>query len=594
MLLLSWTVPLLLGALLLAGQALPRGVRGPLTTAAMRIAPAAAVPALLLPLSPGEPTLELPGMLLGTTLAMDSPARPLVALGGLVHAAALATVCWSSPGPPGRALPTSVLSGFLLLCLGGTLGVCLADDLVTFYVMFALMSFSAAGLVVHHLDGAAVRATRVYLVMSVISETALLAALLMVRAAGGSTMAEAPAAVAASEHTGLVLVLLAVGLGIKVGVVPLHLWLPLAHPAAPPAASAVLSGVLVAAGLLGILRLTPDQAQPVAATVLLIIALLGGVLAAVVGAVQEDPKVVLAYSTVSQMGLLVAVAAVALLQPQSAPEVTAATVLYAVHHGLVKGALFLGMPLLRGGGSPAVRALLVGGTVLAALSLAGAPLTTGWAAKYAAKEAVHEASPLLEQLLPLIAVGSTVLMVRLAWTLHRDGGSGGSPAPAAISAWAGLVVLGAAVPWWITGRWLEVAVPGVEAVALWDGLWPLLVGAALCGLVLRLAGPLDRTVGRAVGRTVGLPRIPAGDLVVAVEAGSRGLGRGLRVRTGTAHRFTGEVSAWWRGAWSGAAARSRGLGARADAALQGWVSSGAALLALLVLVSLIVLVTGGG
>ncbi|MDZ5077417.1 proton-conducting transporter membrane subunit [Nesterenkonia sp. HG001] len=589
MLLISWVTPLLLGGLLLAGQALPPGARGPVTTAAMRLAPAAALPALLLPLSPETPTLELPGLLLGTTLTMDGPARPLVALAALVHAAALVTVAWAAPSAPSgserdasdRSLPPGVLSAFLLLCLGGTLGVCLAADVVTFYVMFALMSFSAAGLVVHHLDGAAVRATRVYLVMSVVSETALLAALLLVFAAGGRTMAEAPDAVVDSEHTGLVLVLLGVGLGIKVGVVPLHLWLPLAHPAAPPAASAVLSGVLVAAGLLGILRLTPDQAQPAAGAVLLVVALLGGLLAAAAGAVQEDPKVVLAYSTISQMGLLVAVAAVALLQPQAAPAVTAAAVLYVVHHGLVKGALFLGVPLLRGGGGRAVRALVVGGSVLCALSLAGAPLTTGWVAKYAAKEAVQEASPALEQLLPLVAVGSTVLMVRLAWTL-REGGSGDPPASAALGAWLGLVLLGAGLPWWITGGWLDVAVPGAEAAVVWDGLWPLLVGAALCGLAVPAA--------RAVGR----PRIPAGDLVVATESGARVLSRALHAGTGAAHRFTGQSAARWRELWSGAAERGRSLGSRADAGLQDWGRSGAALLVLLVLVSLIVLVAGGG
>src|SRR5699024_2367349 len=149
-----------------------------------------------------------------------------------------------------------------------------------------------------------------------------------------------------------------VGFGVKAGTVPLHVWLPLAHPAAPPAASAVLSGAMVKAGLVGWLRLLPSgpdqtgltdgaipQTVAIFGWVLLVSALAGGFASAVLGVLQNDPKVVLAYSTISQMGFTTAVVAVGLIEPEFGDVTAAAAVLYAVHHGLAKGALFLGVPV---------------------------------------------------------------------------------------------------------------------------------------------------------------------------------------------------------------------------------------------------------
>lgn len=70
-------------------------------------------------------------------------------------------------------------------------------------------------------------------------------------------LADVPAAVAASPLRNELIVLLLVSLGIKAGLVPLHVWLPLAHPVAPTPASAVLSGAMIKAGLLGWLRFIP-------------------------------------------------------------------------------------------------------------------------------------------------------------------------------------------------------------------------------------------------------------------------------------------------------------------------------------------------
>ena len=88
------------------------------------------------------------------------------------------------------------------------------------------------------------------------------------------------------------------------GLVPLHVWLPLAHPAAPMPASAVLSGAIIKAGVIGLIRFLPfDGALPDWGAVLTAVGLLTAFYGVAVGITQANPKTVLAYSSVSQMGL---------------------------------------------------------------------------------------------------------------------------------------------------------------------------------------------------------------------------------------------------------------------------------------------------
>jgi hydrogenase-4 component B len=115
--------------------------------------------------------------------------------------------------------------------------------------------------------------------------------------------------------------LLAAGFAVKAGIMPLHVWLPLAHPAAPVAASAVLSGALIKAGLIGWLRLLPlgGAAWPGWGTVFVVVGLTTAIAGALIGVAQTRPKVVLAYSSVSQMGIIATLVGVGLLAPAAAP-----------------------------------------------------------------------------------------------------------------------------------------------------------------------------------------------------------------------------------------------------------------------------------
>lgn len=568
--------PVLLMVMLAVPRASIRGVAGVL-------APLAVAPALLLASARPNAEWEVPGLLFGTHFFLDEVARPLLFVAALLYGVVLIA-----------RVREPVLVAFMLASYLGTIGAYLAADTVTFYLAFAVMSFSAAGLVVHYRTPQAYRATVIYLVMTVLSETALLGGFLLVVDAGGALIVDAPSAIAVSEQSGLIYALLLFGFGVKAGLVPLHVWLPLAHPAAPPAASAVLSGVMVKVGILGWLRFLPTEndLSPFA-WILLVLALVGCFFPALAGLVQDDPKVILAYSTISQLGFLSVVLAAGLLHPGISGATASAVVLYAVHHGLAKGALFLGVPVVKKHGRGALGVITLLGMAGAGLSLAGAPGTSGAFAKYDAKYAVEDVSlgPFgLAELLPLVATGSTLLLLRLAWVMWR-GERAAERADGQFGAWLLLCVLGLGVPWWVGSSWLGLSVPEWTPSTLWDMVWPIL-------LAVLFAVPVGWSAARghlpASWPATDGSAIPPGDVVVLAEAA-----------VGLAHRRGGAgLAGVHLGMRSIADTWDRSLARVGRLARQGvevvevrarvWTLTGMAVLLLLAVLLLALFFTGGG
>lgn len=570
-------------------------------------APVATLPAIALAAAPGSasPGPSIDWLLLGTRLDMDGFARPLTLVAALLYAAALATIArWGTlsdappgdrPGAPGSDPPAvdgpgaPALSGFLLAAYLGNITVYSAADTATFYLAFAVMSFSAFGAIVHDRSRKAHFASRLYLVMSVLSEVSVLVAMMMITAAAGPLIADAPAAVAGHPLSGLIIFLLIAGFGVKAGTVPLHIWLPLAHPAAPPAASAVLSGAMVKSGLLGWLRFLPmgEEPQTTAAMTLLLLSLTGTFAAAIVGALQNDPKVVLAYSTISQMGFIGAVVAVGMLRPELAAACAWAAVIYAVHHGLAKGALFLGYPLWAGARRRLSDWAVIAGLVVAGAAVAGAPFTSGALGKYVSKQAVEglEVGGLpLDSLLPLVATGSTVLLVRFGLLLHRDRGSEREGGRVALGAWFALVVAGVIVPWFIGAYRTPLDPPAAEAPVLWDATWPLLLGAAIA-TALFLAG-------RAFSEPAD-PLIPPGDVLEPEMALARSVSRAAVGADDRFHELSDAGKRRITGAIATSARGVRGAVSRVEARLSVDAASGAALLFLVAVFLILVALAGG-
>lgn len=474
------------------------------------LAPWAALPALAVASIGAVEPQRVPWLLLGTELEMDPLGRAFLLFTALV---------WTASGVFARSYVTEEhrrVGYFLFHCLtlAGNLTLIVAADAVTFYLGFALMTFAAYGLVVHAGSPASRRAGRVYLAMSVLAEGALIAALLLAVAAadGDAALSAMPAAIAAAPARDLIVGLLLVGFGVKAGALPLHVWLPLAHPVAPTPASAVLSGCMIKAGLLGWLRFLPlgEAALGGWGAALVATGLAASLLAALAGAAQDDAKTTLAYSSISQMGLMIVAVGIGLGAPAAAGAAVATSAAYAGHHALAKGALFLGVGVADASGGKRMRRLVLLGLSLPALALAGAPFSSGMMAKNRLKdlEAFAPAMPVpLDTLLLVAAVGTTLVLARFVVLVavrpdpaHRRGPRVALWLPAAV-----LIAAGVAVGLLGAGPLGVAAAPGhpVTSSVFLASSAPIVIGLLIAWLA---------TLARV------RVRIPPGDVLVLVES----------------------------------------------------------------------------
>ena len=144
--------------------------------------------------------------------------------------------------------------------MAGSLGVFIAADLLTFYLVYALVSVPAYYLVAHDEEPASRRAGGVYMAFALLGEAVLLIAFVMLAAGergGGVQIHAVVAALPASPWRDAALALIILGFGMKIALVPLHGWMPLTYTAAPIPAAAVLSGAGVKAGVIGLIRFLP-------------------------------------------------------------------------------------------------------------------------------------------------------------------------------------------------------------------------------------------------------------------------------------------------------------------------------------------------
>ena len=425
---------------------------------------------------------DLPDLLLGVVLGM-APGGAILIFGMVAAVWAVAGLHVALTFPPDQK--SAILAGFWCLTLSGNLAVFLAQDIVTFYVAFAAVSLAAWFIVVHQRTDRALHAGRIYIILAVLGEAALLVGLVMGASAADSLRIEdVRAALPGAPSSMLVVGLLVAGFGLKAGLVPLHVWLPLAHPAAPVPGSAVLSGAIVKAGVIGMILFLPAGSDW--ASIVIWTGAFGAFAAALWGLTQADPKAILAYSTVSQMGVILALVAMGV---QGAGY-------YAMHHGFAKGALFLLVGVMAAApGKGARRAALVA-AALAALSVAGLPLSGGALAKAAAKAEMGREAALV---LTATGVSTTLLLVWFLKTVAR-GAVAHKPGPFRMlfASAAALVAAAWLVPWafWGGQTGLALYYP-LGAAPLYEAGWPLLVGSALAMILLR----------------GWLPSFPAGDLL---------------------------------------------------------------------------------
>ena len=366
-----------------------------------------------------------------------------------------------------------------LMTLTGCIGVFLAADMVGFYFLLALLTIGACGLVIHHETPRAWRAGAIYIGVGLLAESLLIVAFVMLaeQIPGDSLLIrDAVAALPISPHRDLILALLIGAFGMKAGLVPFYFWMPLAYRAAPTPASAVLSGAVVKASILGMIRFLPfDTAITGWGTALAAVGLFSALYGVVVGITRRNPKVVLAYSSVSQLGVMAAVIGMGMIAGDG--RAALATAFYATNHILVKGALFLSVGVIAATGRNHLWLTLLP-TALIAVGLGGLPLTGGGLAKLVVDGPLGDGTA--SKIATVSAIGTTVLMLQFLRSLLNNM----SHDPDAKAA-AGLVV-----PWLMVAAasiimpWtLYLAIPNeIDPLApamVWKALWPVLLGAAL-------------------------------------------------------------------------------------------------------------------
>jgi formate hydrogenlyase subunit 3/multisubunit Na+/H+ antiporter MnhD subunit len=470
---------------------------------ARAITPLAAAPALAAAaLAIGGPPFGADLPALRVSLWLDPPGGLLLAAAALVWLIVSIFALKEGQGRPNA----DRFAVSWLLTMAGSLGVFIAADLLTFYLVYALVSVPAYYLVAYDEAPASRRAGGVYMAFALLGEAVLLLAFVMLAAgepSGSVQIRDVVAALPASPGRDPALALIIIGFGMKIALVPLHGWMPLTYTAAPIPAAAVLSGAAVKAGVIGLIRFLPlGAALSGWGEGLVWLGFISAFYGVAIGVTQRDPKTALAYSSISQMGVIAAALGMGLAGADRGAATEVA--FYAANHVVVKAALFLtlGVVVTLDG---RVRSLaLIVGTLLG-LSLAGLPLTGGALAKLAVKNLFGDgAAGVAAQ---LSAAATAALMLHVVMQLARlPQGEGPDASRGRVWSWAALAAAALLIPWLMFPA-IGGPAEALDPANLWDAVWPMLIGAALAS-GLWAAG--DR-----------LPRIPAGDIVVAEEAAFR-------------------------------------------------------------------------
>jgi formate hydrogenlyase subunit 3/multisubunit Na+/H+ antiporter MnhD subunit len=347
-----WCVGIMFGAAVI-GVAIPRRALGrPIvygaSLAASLAALAVALDALVVPAPASTVTLPLGLPWLGAHFRIDALAAFFLVVVDLGSAAAslYGLGYGRHETSPHRVLP------FFPVFVAGMNLVVLADDAFTFLLSWEFMSLSSWALVMaHHRLTENVRAAYVYLIMASFGTLCLLLAFALLAGVDGAygfaamrTHKESPVV------TALVLTFALLGAGSKAGLVPLHVWLPLAHPAAPSHVSALMSGVMTKVAVYGFIRIVLDLLGPPEWGWSMVVLALGGitsVLGVLYALMQHDLKRLLAYHTVENIGIIfiglgLTMAFQAYQVGWAAALALTAALFHVLNHSLFKSLLFFG------------------------------------------------------------------------------------------------------------------------------------------------------------------------------------------------------------------------------------------------------------
>ena len=250
---------------------------------------------------------------------------------------------------PARGLRVAVNYLFFAILTVSMALVACADTIVSFAIAWELMSLSSFFLVIFDYEKQAVRrAGYMYFLFAQAGAMCIFVAFALIFSNTGSlafsSFGDVPAAAKA-----LVFTLAFIGFGSKAGIMPFHVWLPHAHPAAPSHVSAVMSGVMIKMGIYGIIRmytlLHPEGAF--CAELVIAVGAVTGVMGVVYALGQRDLKRLLAYSSVENVGIIliglgIGMLGLAMDKPVMAILGFAGGLMHVLNHSIFKSLLFMG------------------------------------------------------------------------------------------------------------------------------------------------------------------------------------------------------------------------------------------------------------
>ncbi len=248
-----------------------------------------------------------------------------------------------------RAAATAVNYFFYaLLILSMALVVC-ADNLVTFALAWELMSVSSFFLVIYDVHKKQARdAGYLYFIFTQAGALFIFAGFGFIYSHTGGFGFEAISAIPETAKL-IAFILILIGCGSKAGIMPLHIWLPYAHPAAPSHVSAVMSGVMIKMGIYGIVRfyLLLAPTSVLFGQIVIVLGIISGILGVVYAIGKQDIKKMLAYSSVENIGIILLGLGVGMLGAASGNTTMAAFgfaggLLHVFNHSIFKSLLFMG------------------------------------------------------------------------------------------------------------------------------------------------------------------------------------------------------------------------------------------------------------
>jgi formate hydrogenlyase subunit 3/multisubunit Na+/H+ antiporter MnhD subunit len=375
--------------------------------------------------------------------------------------------------------------GFFLSSMAGNFGLILAQDMLGFYLFFALMSFSAYGLVVHHRTDETRKAGLTYLGLVMIGEIAIFISLLILSDSARGSAMEDLSTIAIPLAA---IILLFIGFGVKIGAIPFHVWMPSAYQAAPIPAAAALAGAMVNAGLLGWLRFLPlgNRVHPEGAKLFIFMGTFATFYGVIIGLDKKKAGAVLACSSISQMGLMTVIFGLGLTGVETGQQAATCLIMYAVHHSLAKSSLFLGYGAVVFH-SKKLSHWHLAGLLLPSLALAGLPLTSGAIAKTGFKElaaSIGEPWSSLTLFLPLSAIGTTMLVLHFIQIVRKTSHEETASPASFPSVWV-ISLAAVALSLWLWPLSKTYGLHTLSGDKLWQGLWPVVVGCLLSWLWYR-------------------------------------------------------------------------------------------------------------